>query len=136
MSISNARELSINIDETNQEKITNMESATPVNNLPIKLEASESTTNTGTMQLIESNRLPNNRPIDASSLIIHDTVNMSGMRPIASNNKETAQIVSWIDNRPVFSSNFDDDQTNLGYGGRPIASNKGNDFDEMLGYLD
>ena len=112
-----------------------MESAAPVNNLPIKLEASESTTNTGTMQLIESNRLPNNRPIDASNLVIHDTVNMSGMRPIGSN-KKTAEIVSWIDNRPVFSSNFDDNQTHLGYGGRPIASNRGNDFDEMLGYLD
>ena len=112
-----------------------MESAAPVNNLPIKLEASESTTNTGTMQLIESNLLPNNRPIDASKLVIHDTVNMSGMRPIGSNQK-TAQIVSWIDNRPVFSSNFDADQTHLGYGGRPIASNRGNDFDEMLGYLD
>lgn len=79
--------------------------------------------------------LPGNRPIEASSLKVRETISAMGKRPITSSNIEVANTFSVSGNRPIASSHLHIDQTFSSMGNRPVASNNVDEPD-LMGYLD
>lgn len=79
--------------------------------------------------------LPGNRPIESSSLKVHDTLDPREKRPIVSSNMGVSETYMVSGNRPVAHSNINFDNTMKIMGNRPIASNQIDD-DDLMGYID
>ena len=67
---------------------------------------------------------------------ISDTINLAGIRPIASSDFQLASTVNLIGMRPIGLSNLQFASTVNFSGIRPIASNNIDDIATLIGYLD
>ena len=88
-------------------------------------------------RIVESDTLPNHRPIALSNIDVVDSLSSAGRRPIMSNSFEVANTDSLPGHRPVAVSTLVVSDIDSLPGHRPIASN---DIDEdpatLMGYLD
>lgn len=88
-------------------------------------------------RVVESDSLPNHRPITVSSMEVVDTLSSSGRRPVMANSFEVATTDTLPGHRPVAISTLKISDLDTLPGHRPIASN---DIDEdpstLMGYLD
>ncbi|MGB3296177.1 MAG: hypothetical protein WBB01_24595 [Phormidesmis sp.] len=88
-------------------------------------------------RVVESDSLPNHRPIALSNIDVVDSLSSAGRRPIMSNSFEIANTDSLPGHRPVAVSTLVVSDIDSLPGHRPIASN---DIDEdpatLMGYLD
>ncbi|MEL7523741.1 MAG: hypothetical protein AAGJ80_19325, partial [Cyanobacteria bacterium J06553_1] len=91
----------------------------------------------GHVRAVESDSLPNHRPIELSDLAVVDSLSSAGVRPVMSDSFEIATTESLPGHRPVAVSTLDVSDLDVLPGHRPIASN---DIDEdpgtLMGYLD
>ena len=104
--------------------------------LPAPAEPSDSNhlTIPGNFQISDTINLAGIRPIASSDLRVLETVNLAGVRPIASSNLQVSETISLM-GRPITSSKLKVSETILMSGLRPIASNYSED-DILIGYLD
>ncbi len=88
-------------------------------------------------RVVESDSLPNHRPIALSNIDVVDSLSSAGRRPIMGNSFEIANTDSLPGHRPVAVSTLVVSDIDSLPGHRPIASN---DIDEdpatLMGYLD
>ncbi|MGB7088304.1 MAG: hypothetical protein WBD47_22305 [Phormidesmis sp.] len=88
-------------------------------------------------RVVESDSLPNHRPISLSNIDVVDSMSSSGIRPVMSNSFEISTTDSLPGHRPVAVSRLRISDIDTLPGHRPIASN---DIDEdpvtLMGYLD
>lgn len=88
-------------------------------------------------RVVESDSLPNHRPIQLSEIAVVDSLSSAGIRPVMANAFEIATTDTLPGHRPVAVSTLDISDLDVLPGHRPIASN---DIDEdpgtLMGYLD
>ncbi|MBE9077922.1 hypothetical protein IQ241_11565 [Romeria aff. gracilis LEGE 07310] len=88
-------------------------------------------------RVIESDSLPNHRPITVSGIEVVDTLSSAGRRPVMANSFEISTTDTLPGHRPVAVSRLKISDLDTLPGHRPIASN---DIDEdpptLMGYLD
>ena len=105
----------------------------------VKSEASEGTVMVleDKTRLVQSNTLPNNRPIAVSDFEVVSTLTFSGMRPVMADTFKFVNLDTLPGGRPVAVSTLEISDIGFLPGNRPIASN---DIDEapsiLMGYLD
>jgi len=76
------------------------------------------------------------RPISPSDLQVDHTVNAYGIRPIGVNTMHVVDNIHQSGIRPIASSGLVISQTYSAMGNRPVASNMIDDADTMMGFLD
>jgi hypothetical protein len=93
---------------------------------------------TSTIELFyEVGQLPENRPIEASSLEIVGTFGaVGGLRPIMANTFKISEMMVASGNRPIGVSTLKISETFTVMGNRPVASNDIDDSYYLMGYLD
>lgn len=88
-------------------------------------------------RVVESDSLPNHRPITVGSLEVVDTLSSAGRRPVMANSFEISTTDTLPGHRPVAVSRLKISDIDTLPGHRPIASNE---IDEepstLMGYLD
>ncbi len=88
-------------------------------------------------RVMESDSLPNHRPIGLSEVEVVDSLSSAGVRPVMANSFEISTTDSLPGHRPVAVNKIDFSDIDSLPGHRPIASN---DIDEhpsmLMGYLD
>ena len=88
-------------------------------------------------RVVETNTLPNNRPVTVSDVDVVHNLSSAGVRPVMSDNFEIASTDHLPGHRPVAVSTLVVSDLDTLPGHRPIASN---DIDEdpvaLMGYLD
>ncbi len=88
-------------------------------------------------RVIESDSLPNHRPIALSNIDVVDSLSSAGMRPIMSGSFEISKTDTLPGHRPIAVSTLVISDLDVLPGHRPIANN---DIDEephiLMGYLD
>ncbi|NEO86032.1 MAG: hypothetical protein F6J87_17510 [Spirulina sp. SIO3F2] len=80
--------------------------------------------------------LPQNRPVESSSLKVVSTYNTMGNRPVISSGLEVSSSIVISGNRPIMKSNLAVSETYSVMGNRPVASNEIEDIATLIGYLD
>lgn len=90
----------------------------------------------GNVEISDTINLAGIRPIASSDLQVADTVKMAGIRPIASSDFQLASTVNLVGMRPIGLSNLQFSSTVNFSGIRPIASNNSDDIATLIGYLD
>ncbi|MGI8503324.1 MAG: hypothetical protein ACR2LR_19650 [Hassallia sp.] len=76
------------------------------------------------------------RPISPSELSVDHTVNAYGIRPIGVNTMHVVDNIHQSGIRPIASSGLVISQTYSAMGNRPVASNIIDDADSIMGFLD
>ncbi len=103
----------------------------------VKANSSEIIVLEDNTRVVETDTLPNNRPITVSEFEVVDTLSSAGIRPVMANTFEVANTDHLPGHRPVAVSTLDISDLDTLPGHRPIASN---DIDEdsavLMGYLD
>lgn len=89
-------------------------------------------------RLVETDSLPNHRPIALSDLEVVGNLNSSGTRPIMASTMEVFSTDLLPGHRPVMTSTLHISEIGFLMGNRPIASNDQVDppVSELMGYLD
>lgn len=90
----------------------------------------------GNVEISDTINVAGMRPIASSDLQVADTVNMAGIRPIASSDLQFTSTVNLVGMRPIGLSNLQFASTVNFSGIRPIASNDIEDIATLIGYLD
>lgn len=81
--------------------------------------------------------LPQNRPIEPSSLEIVDTYSSVGSnRPVAKGNVKFISSLAISGNRPIAASTLQISESYIVMGNRPVASNEADDTAALMGYID
>lgn len=81
--------------------------------------------------------LPQNRPIEPSSLEIVNTYSSVGSdRPVSKGNVEFNSSLAISGNRPIAASTLQISDSYVVMGNRPVASNEADDTATLMGYLD
>ena len=106
--------------ETKEEEIT------------VKSKKAEEPTTSSAIQVAQPH-LPGNRPVSPSAIIVHHTMNASGIRPVTSSGIEIFDTMSASGIRPIFASTL---HVTGNIGHRPIASNVLEESDTLMGYID
>ncbi|NJM69885.1 MAG: hypothetical protein HC862_06465 [Scytonema sp. RU_4_4] len=76
------------------------------------------------------------RPVSSSDLQVVETINVMGIRPIAANSFQIVDTLNLSGTRPIGSSDLVISQTYSIMGNRPVASNTIDDSEAMMGFLD
>ena len=88
-------------------------------------------------RVVESDTLPNNRPISLSEIEVVDSMSSAGRRPIMSNSFEISTTDTLPGHRPIAVDTHDFSNVDMLPGHRPIADNdSGEDPSSLMGYLD
>lgn len=90
------------------------------------------------LQLMEEpDRLPGNRPIEASHLRVVNTYSaVGGTRPVISSGMEVSGTLAISGNRPIAVSHLNISETYSVMGNRPVAPNEVDDPETLMGFLD
>ncbi len=81
--------------------------------------------------------LPQNRPIEPSSLEIVNTYSSVGSnRPVVKGKVEFNSSLAISGNRPIAASTLQVSETYVVMGNRPVASNESDETASLMGYLD
>ena len=81
--------------------------------------------------------LPQNRPIEPSSLEIVNTYSSVGSnRPVAKGKVEFNSSLAISGNRPIAASTLQVSETYVVMGNRPVAPNESDETASLMGYLD
>ncbi len=81
--------------------------------------------------------LPQNRPIEPSSLEIVNTYSSVGSnRPVAKGKVEFNSSLAISGNRPIAASTLQVSETYVVMGNRPVASNESDETATLMGYID
>lgn len=81
--------------------------------------------------------LPQNRPIEPSSLeIVHTYSSVGSDRPVSKGTVEFISSIIVSGNRPIAASTLQISDSYAVMGNRPVASNESDDTATLMGYLD
>ena len=81
--------------------------------------------------------LPQNRPIEPSSLeIVHTYSSVGSDRPVSKGTVKFNSSIAISGNRPIASSTLQVSESYIVMGNRPVASNESDDTAALMGYLD
>ena len=81
--------------------------------------------------------LPQNRPIEPSSLEIVNTYSSVGSaRPVSKGTVEFSSSIAISGNRPIAASTLQVSESYVVMGNRPVASNESDETTALMGYLD
>ncbi|MGB5635419.1 MAG: hypothetical protein WBM44_13515 [Waterburya sp.] len=81
--------------------------------------------------------LPQNRPIEPSSLeIVHTYSSVGSDRPVSKGAVEFTSSLAISGNRPIAASTLQVSETYVVMGNRPVASNESDETASLMGYLD
>ncbi|MEM7759668.1 MAG: hypothetical protein AAF298_16295 [Cyanobacteria bacterium P01_A01_bin.40] len=81
--------------------------------------------------------LPQNRPIEPSSLeIVHTYSSVGSDRPVSKGTVEFNSSLAISGNRPIAASTLQVSDTYVVMGNRPVASNESDETASLMGYLD
>ncbi len=81
--------------------------------------------------------LPQNRPIEPSSLEVVNTYSSVGSnRPVSKGTVEFTSSLAISGNRPIAASTLQVSETYVVMGNRPVASNESDETASLMGYLD
>lgn len=81
--------------------------------------------------------LPQNRPIEPSSLQVVNTYSSVGSnRPVAKGTVEFSSSLAISGNRPIAASTLQVSESYVVMGNRPVASNESDETASLMGYLD
>ena len=131
-------ETTVQVDNVKIQESQNLNRDNKTKFIPLPASAESSDSNhlaiSGNFQISDTINLAGIRPIASSDLRVLETVNLAGVRPIASSNLQVSETISLM-GRPITSSNLQVSETILMSGLRPIASNYSED-DILIGYLD
>lgn len=76
------------------------------------------------------------RPVSSSDLQVVETKNIMGIRPTAANSFEVVDTLNLSGIRPIGSSDLVVSETYSIMGNRPVASNTIDDSESLMGFLD
>ena len=81
--------------------------------------------------------LPQNRPIEPSSLeIVHTYSSVGSDRPVAKGKVEFSSSITISGNRPIAASTLQVSESYIVMGNRPVASNESDETAALMGYID
>ena len=81
--------------------------------------------------------LPQNRPIEPSSLeIVHTYSSVGSDRPVSKGTVEFSSSITISGNRPIAASTLQVSESYVVMGNRPVASNESDETTTLMGYLD
>jgi hypothetical protein len=81
--------------------------------------------------------LPQNRPIEPSSLeIVHTYSSVGSDRPVSKGTVKFISSLAISGNRPIAASTLKVSESYIVMGNRPVASNESDETDSLMGYLD
>ncbi len=100
--------------------------------ITVKSKKAEEPTTSSAIQVAQPH-LWGNRPVSPSAIIVHHTMNASGIRPVTSSGIEIFDTMSASGIRPIFASTL---HVTGNIGHRPIASNVLEESDSLMGYID
>ncbi|MEM9905104.1 MAG: hypothetical protein AAF921_08795 [Cyanobacteria bacterium P01_D01_bin.44] len=87
-------------------------------------------------RVVETDSLPNHRPIELNDFEVVDTLNSAGNRPVMADTFAIVTTDSLPGHRPVAANSIDFSHVDLLPGNRPVASNDIDNPAELMGYLD
>ena len=80
--------------------------------------------------------LPQNRPIEPSSLeIVHTYSSVGSNRPVSKGTIDFSSSIAISGNRPIAASTLQVSESYI-MGNRPVASNESDETDSLMGFLD
>lgn len=88
------------------------------------------------LDLYQTPRLPQNRPIEPSHIQVVETYSIMGNRPVTASQMKIVDSLSISGHRPVMASSLVISEKYSLMGNRPIASNEDEDMSTLIGYLD
>ena len=81
--------------------------------------------------------LPQNRPIEPSSLeIVHTYSSVGSDRPVSKGTVEFSSSITISGNRPIAASTLQVSESYVVMGNRPVASNESDETAALMGYID
>lgn len=81
--------------------------------------------------------LPQNRPIEPSSLeIVHTYSSVGSARPVSKGTVKFSSSIAISGNRPIAASTLQVSESYVVVGNRPVASNESDETTALMGYLD
>ncbi len=81
--------------------------------------------------------LPQNRPIEPSSLeIVHTYSSVGSDRPVSKGTVKFSSSIAISGNRPIAASTLQVSDSYVVMGNRPVASNESDETTALMGYLD
>ncbi|MGF1588242.1 MAG: hypothetical protein ACFCU7_03190 [Pleurocapsa sp.] len=81
--------------------------------------------------------LPQNRPIEPSSLeIVHTYSSVGSDRPVSKGTVKFSSSIAISGNRPIAASTLQVSESYVVMGNRPVASNESDETTALMGYLD
>ena len=102
-----------------------------------KKESKESSEKALALSTQTKTLLPQNRPIEPSSLEIVNTYSSVGSnRPVSKGTVEFTSSLAISGNRPIAASTLQVSETYVVMGNRPVASNESDETASLMGYLD
>ncbi|HEY9768026.1 MAG TPA: hypothetical protein V6C71_05890 [Coleofasciculaceae cyanobacterium] len=121
--------------KTTSTKASTVKSATPNKTASTKKEDNDSD-RALTLSIQPRSLLPQNRPIEPSSLeIVHTYSSVGSDRPVSKGTIKFSSSIAISGNRPIAASTL---QVSDSYvmGNRPVASNESDETTALMGYLD
>jgi hypothetical protein len=116
--------------ENNQGNSLNTDAAGQDINKLVKLESPSQA------EVHDTLAISGDRPISPSDMEVDHTVNAYGIRPIGVNTMHVVDNIHQSGIRPIASSGLVISQTYSAMGNRPVASNMIDDPDSIMGFLD
>ncbi|PSB09414.1 hypothetical protein C7B62_13240 [Pleurocapsa sp. CCALA 161] len=81
--------------------------------------------------------LPQNRPIEPSSLeVVHTYSSVGSDRPVSKGTVKFSSSLTISGNRPIAASTLQVSESYMVMGNRPVASNESDETGTLMGYLD
>ncbi len=90
-----------------------------------------------TLSIQPRSLLPQNRPIEPSSLeIVHTYSSVGSDRPVSKGTVKFSSSIAISGNRPIAASTLQVSDSYVVMGNRPVASNESDETTALMGYLD
>lgn len=122
--------------KTTSTKASTVKSATPNKTTSTKKEDKDSD-RALTLSIQPRSLLPQNRPIEPSSLeIVHTYSSVGSDRPVSKGTIKFSSSIAISGNRPIAASTLQVSDSHFVMGNRPVASNESDETTALMGYLD
>lgn len=135
----NGTQANTSASKSTSSKSTSSKSGTTSKTTSTKTTSAKSEDNDRALALSTQPRtlLPQNRPIEPSSLeIVHTYSSVGSDRPVAKGTVEFSSSLTISGNRPIAASTLQVSDSYIVMGNRPVASNESDETATLMGYID
>lgn len=127
---------STDTSKTTSTRTSTVKSTTPSKTTSTKKEDNDSD-RALTLSVQPRTLLPQNRPIEPSSLeIVHTYSSVGSDRPVSKGTIKFSSSIAISGNRPIAASTLQVSDSHFVMGNRPVASNESDETTALMGYLD